>query len=82
MDEAQVIASDDQRSAPRLICYALHDFAPRLVPAAVPRKWMDNFPGQQAYNCLPMTIANAFGWDLLCPVPLESLAWENTVSRC
>ena len=37
---------------------------------------MDRLPGQQAYNCLPMAIANAYGWDVLCPVPIE-IEWSG-----
>lgn len=28
---------------------------------------MDDFPGRHAYRCLPMAIANAYGWEVLAP---------------
>jgi len=28
---------------------------------------MDEFPGNHPYRCLPLAIANAYGWDLLSP---------------
>lgn len=36
-----------------------------LQPAARDRKWMDETPQKFAYRCLPMVIANQFGWDIL-----------------
>src|SRR5437016_3612793 len=59
-----------------LICYALHDFAPRLVAARPDRQWMDRFPDQHAYRCLPLSIANAHGWHVLCPAPVE-IEWNG-----
>ena len=60
----------------KLTCYALHDFAPKLVPARPQRQWMDDFPDRHAYRCLPLSIANAHGWDVLCPVPVE-IEWNG-----
>jgi hypothetical protein len=60
----------------QLVCYALHDFAPKLVPARAQRQWMDDFPDRHAYRCLPLSIANAHGWDVLCPVPIE-IEWNG-----
>jgi len=59
-----------------LICYALHDFAPRLVAARPDRQWMDRFPDRHGYRCLPLSIANAHGWHILCPVPIE-IEWNG-----
>ena len=36
-----------------------------LQPSARDRKWMDETPQKFAYRCLPMVIANQFGWDIL-----------------
>ncbi|HEV3178714.1 MAG TPA: DUF6065 family protein, partial [Stellaceae bacterium] len=60
----------------KLTCYALHDFAPKLVAARPQRQWMDDFPDRHAYRCLPLSIANAHGWDVLCPVPVE-IEWNG-----
>jgi len=59
-----------------LTCYALHDFAPRIVPGRAGRRWMDEFPDPAIYRCLPLAIANAYGWDILCPVPIE-IHWNG-----
>jgi hypothetical protein len=60
----------------KLICYALQDFSPKLVPARAQRQWMDDFPDRHAYRCLPLSIANAHGWDVLCPAPVE-IEWNG-----
>jgi hypothetical protein len=41
---------------------------PELVPGQVQRPWMDAFPARHAYKCLPLTMANSTGWELLCPM--------------
>ena len=69
-------AEADGTGSTSLVCYALHDHVPKLVPARVQRQWMDEFSDPAIYQCLPMSIANAFGWDLLCPVPIE-ISWNG-----
>jgi hypothetical protein len=63
-------------AAAKLDCYALHDDVPKLVPARVQRGWMDEFTDRHIYRCLPLAIANSFGWDMLCPVPIE-IEWNG-----
>jgi hypothetical protein len=73
------IASEADLSSPDttgLVCCALHDYAPKLVPARPSRTWMDEFPDRHIYRCRPVAIANSFGWDLLCPVPFE-IEWNG-----
>jgi Family of unknown function (DUF6065) len=60
----------------KLQCYALHDFAPKLIPARLQRRWMDGFPDRHPYRCLPLSIANAHGWEVLCPIPIE-IEWNG-----
>ena len=60
----------------RLTCYALHEFAPKLVAARPLRKWMDEFTDRHPYRCLPLSIANAHGWEALCPAPIE-IEWNG-----
>jgi hypothetical protein len=74
LEERAVVSQQEGKT--RIVCYALHPYAPRLVPAQPQRQWMDDFPERQAYRCLPMAIANAYGWDILCPVPLE-IDWNG-----
>ncbi len=36
-----------------------------LVPAKTTRKWMDESINKHPYRCLPMLMANSYGWDLV-----------------
>lgn len=51
----------------KLKLLALAEHPPAIVRAERTRGWMDEFPGNHPYRCLPLTIANAYGWDLLSP---------------
>lgn len=55
----------ESRSA--VIFYRLHSKAVRIVPGKPSRDWMDATTDLFAYRCLPLTIANACGWELLLP---------------
>jgi hypothetical protein len=37
---------------------------------------MDQFFDRHPYRCLPLNIANAHGWELLCPTPIE-VEWNG-----
>lgn len=63
-------------SEPGLTCYAMHRFAPKIVAARHDRQWMDDFHDRHPYRCLPLSIANSFGWHVLCPVPIE-IDWNG-----
>ena len=60
----------------KLHCFALNAEPPKIVPARASRKWMDDFPDRHAYRCLPLSIANAHGWDILCPVAV-AIDWNG-----
>jgi hypothetical protein len=51
----------------KLRIFAIANCPPKIVRAHRSREWMDAFPGKHAYRCLPLTIANAYGWDVLSP---------------
>ena len=40
---------------------------PEIVPGRPQRGWMDRFAARHPYRCLPMTMANSSGWEILCP---------------
>jgi hypothetical protein len=40
---------------------------PLIRPAEPTRAWMDAMPEAFAYPCLPLSIANAHGWEILTP---------------
>lgn len=50
----------------KLECYAIYPgHEPKLIPADFSREWMDNTHERFAYRCMPLTIANSCGWDIL-----------------
>lgn len=55
-----------------LICYLHPGWVPQIRPAEATRGWMDATPEAFAYRCLPLNIANAHGWEILCPCDVEA----------
>jgi hypothetical protein len=51
-----------------LECYAITSRPPEIVPGRPDRKWMDVFNARHPYRCLPLTMANTTGWEILCPM--------------
>ncbi|MEH6487435.1 DUF6065 family protein [Hyphomonas oceanitis] len=60
----------------RLECYKIHDVAPEIVPGRSQREWMDAFPDRHPYRCLPLTMANSTGWEILCPMDIK-IQWNG-----
>jgi hypothetical protein len=60
--------------------HALTEQPPAVRPARAKRQWMDDFPDRHAYRCLPLSIANAFGWEVLCPIPVE-IRWNGGMAK-
>lgn len=63
-------------SVPRLEAFRLRPNAPELVACTGRRAWMDAFPDRHAYRCVPMTVANTHGWELLVPASFE-VEWNG-----
>src|SRR6185312_10491140 len=57
----------------RLIAYRTSRFPNPIRPGSPRRAWMDDTTRRFAYRCLPLTIANQHGWELLCPCSFEAL---------
>ncbi len=55
-----------------LEAFALTDQPQELIPAPANRDWMDQGTARHAYRCLPLAIANTFGWQLLLPVDVTA----------
>jgi hypothetical protein len=51
----------------KLRAYALNTTPPPIVAAARTREWMDAFTSRHPYRCLPLSMANGYGWEVLCP---------------
>jgi Family of unknown function (DUF6065)/2OG-Fe(II) oxygenase superfamily len=56
--------------------HALTEHPPEVRPARAKRQWMEDFVDRHAYRCLPLSIANSFGWEVLCPIPVE-IRWNG-----
>ena len=55
-----------------LVCYLIDDHPVDIRPADNRRQWMDDTPDSYAYRCLPLSIANAHGWEVRCPATCEA----------
>lgn len=53
-----------------------HPGAIVIAPGERKRDWMDNTGNKFAYRCLPLTIANQYGWDFLVPESFEA-TWNG-----
>jgi hypothetical protein len=60
----------------KLTCYAIDANAPTIRPAPQTRAWMDGVIDNHAYRCLPLSIANSYGWDILAPFAF-SAQWNG-----
>jgi uncharacterized protein DUF6065 len=62
----------------KLIAYQIHedDFAP-IRSARRERKWMDEADGKFPYRCLPMVMANQYGWEILSTHHIRA-SWDGT----
>jgi hypothetical protein len=59
---------------PELTCYRMWPTSPELTPARAERSWMDMTSDRFAYRCIPLSIANASGWEIALPFAFEA-AW-------
>ena len=63
-----------------LECFSVMPRPPELSPGRPDRKWMDNFQQRHPYRCLPLTMANTSGWELLCPFSFTA-EWNGGVNQ-
>ena len=49
-------------------CFPTHVRPPEIVPGRPQRGWMDRFSERHPYRCLPLTMANTTGWEILNPI--------------
>ena len=64
----------------RLTCFPTGDAPPKIEPSSPHRAWMDETRDAFAYRCLPLTIANAHGWEVLCPASF-SATWNGGTDK-
>jgi len=60
----------------KLICYPVTTPLPSIRPAVTERDWMDQTSERHAYRCLPLSIANAAGWEILNPSSFSAV-WDG-----
>jgi len=62
----------------KLIAYQIsrNHFAP-IRPAPRERKWMDDADERAPYRCLPLVIANQYGWEILSTHHVRA-SWDGT----
>jgi len=60
----------------KLTCYAIRPDAPAIRACPATRSWMDAVIDNHAYRCLPLTIANSHGWEILSPFDF-SATWTG-----
>jgi hypothetical protein len=49
----------------------------QVVPLRRKREWMDSTPDAYAYQCMPLAIANEYGWAVLSPAGFTA-TWEGS----
>lgn len=60
----------------KLIAHVIDGHDLRIRPAPAERDWMDESDQRFAYRCLPLNIANAHGWELLCSSSFSAM-WDG-----
>jgi hypothetical protein len=63
-----------------MMCYPVTDRPPEIVPGRPQRAWMERFAARHPYRCLPLTMANTSGWELLCPMAFTA-EWNGGVRQ-
>ena len=63
----------------QLECFPTVDNPPEMAPGRPDRPWMDAFGGRTPYRCLPLTMANTTGWEILCPFGFTA-EWNGGVA--
>lgn len=62
--------------APFLEMYPVDERPPEIVPGRPQRAWMEAFTDRHPYRCLPLTMANTTGWEILNPVAFTA-TWNG-----
>ncbi len=60
----------------KLIAWQCAEGAPLIRTAAQTREWMERANDKFPYRCLPLVIANQFGWDVINPATFRAV-WNG-----
>lgn len=55
-----------------IMAYEVVESPMQLRRAERARDWIESLPDRFAYRCLPLTMANQIGWELLNPIPFTA----------
>lgn len=64
-----------------LEAFAVSENPQPLVPAPPNRDWMDATTKRHAYRCLPIAVANTYGWQLLLPADVTAAVLRHHPGR-
>lgn len=77
----QVVDVPAARSPRNIIAYQIYDGeAAPIRPARGTRKWMDDADEKFPYRCLPLVMANQYGWQILSTHHVRA-SWDGTSNR-
>ncbi|MEJ0041086.1 MAG: DUF6065 family protein [Rhizomicrobium sp.] len=77
---ASAIPGDVAPGSEQLVCYLIDGQQMTIRAAPQERAWMDATHQRYAYRCLPLNIANAHGWEILCLGGFTA-AWDGTAGK-
>lgn len=60
----------------KLFLKKTHQTSPGINQSRFNRDWMDNTYNKHAYQCLPMTVANVYGWEIVMEEDLV-VQWDG-----
>jgi hypothetical protein len=60
----------------KLIAYQIYSTSAPIVPAPRERQWMDDSAVRAPYRCLPMVMANQYGWEILATHKVRA-TWDG-----
>jgi hypothetical protein len=60
----------------KLTCYPVQAQPAEIRPGRQERDWMDAFSQRHPYRCLPLSIANCTGWEVVTPAPFRA-TWNG-----
>jgi hypothetical protein len=63
-----------------LECFVVNHSPPEIVPGRAERDWMESFQSRFPYRCLPLTMANTTGWEILSPVTFTAI-WNGGTKK-
>lgn len=69
-----------ERRPMKMFVFKLQPDPVPLVPGSPERDWMEQTSNRHAYRCLPLSMANTSGWDMLCPCGV-TIEWNGGPRR-